>query len=75
MGMLLRTEVSAGWVDKAGARLSALPGRAGLEEAMLAALAGEQAPAAAVAAGGSHGIAQRNPGQRLTKCEQRFVGC
>ena len=46
MGMLLGAEVSAGWVDNAGARLSALPGRAGLEEAMLAALAGEQAVAA-----------------------------
>jgi transposase len=41
MGMLLGTEVSAGWVDKAGARLSALLGKAGLDEAMAAALAGE----------------------------------
>ena len=46
MGMLLGAEVSAGWVVKAGARLSALLGKAGLDEAMLAALAGEQALAA-----------------------------
>ena len=46
MGMLLGTEVSAGWVDKAGARLSALLGKAGLDAAMLAALAGEKALAA-----------------------------
>lgn len=39
--MLLGAPVSAGWADKASARLSALPGKAGLEEAMLAALAGE----------------------------------
>ena len=46
IGMLLGAGVSAGWVDKAGARLSALLGRAGLDEAMLAALAGEKALAA-----------------------------
>ena len=46
MGMLLGAEVSAGWVDKAGARLSALLGKAGLDAAMLAALAGEKALAA-----------------------------
>ena len=46
MGMLLGAEVSAGWAVKAGARLSALLGKAGLDEAMLAALAGEQALAA-----------------------------
>ena len=46
MGMLLGTEVSAGWVDKASARLSALLGKAGLDAAMLAALAGEKALAA-----------------------------
>jgi transposase len=46
MGMLLGAEVSAGWVDKAGSRLSALLGKAGLDEAMLAALAGEKALAA-----------------------------
>jgi hypothetical protein len=39
IGMLLGARVSAGWVDKAAARLSALLGRAGLDEAMLAALA------------------------------------
>ena len=42
MGMLPGAEVSAGWVDKAGARLSALLGKAGLDAAMLAALAGER---------------------------------
>ena len=41
IGMLLGPEVSAGWVDKASARLSARLGRAGFDEAMLAALAGE----------------------------------
>jgi transposase len=46
VGMLLGAEVSAGWVDKAGSRLSALLGKAGLDEAMLAALAGEKALAA-----------------------------
>jgi hypothetical protein len=44
--MLLGAGVSAGWVDKASSRLSALLGRAGLDEAMLAALAGEKALAA-----------------------------
>ena len=34
MGMLLGAGVSAGWVDKAGSRLSALLGKAGLDEAM-----------------------------------------
>ena len=46
IGMLLGAEVSAGWVDKAGSRLSALLGKAGLDEAMLAALAGEKVLAA-----------------------------
>jgi transposase len=46
MGMLLGADVSAGWVDKAGARLSALLGKAGLDAAMLAALTGEKALAA-----------------------------
>jgi transposase len=41
IGMLLGAPVSAGWVDKASARLSALLGKAGLDEAMLAALAGQ----------------------------------
>jgi len=39
--MLLGTEVSAGWVDKAAARVSARLGKAGFDEAMLAALAAE----------------------------------
>jgi transposase len=41
IGMLLGAPVSAGWVDKASARLSALLGKAGLDEAMLAALASQ----------------------------------
>jgi transposase len=46
IGMLLGPEVSAGWLDKASARLSARLGEAGFEEAMLAALAGEKVLAA-----------------------------
>jgi Transposase IS66 family len=41
IGMLLGIEVSAGWVDKAAGRVSAQLGKAGFEEAMRAALAGE----------------------------------
>jgi transposase len=41
IGMLLGADVSAGWVDKASSRLSELLGRAGLDEAMLAALAAQ----------------------------------
>jgi hypothetical protein len=39
MGMLLDVPVSAGWVDKAAARVSAQLGDAGFDEAMIAALA------------------------------------
>jgi transposase len=46
IGMLLGTDVSAGWVDKAVARVSAQLGKAGFGEAMLAALAGEDVLAA-----------------------------
>ncbi len=46
MAMLLGVPVSPGWVDKASARLAAQLGKAGLDEAMLAALAGEKALAA-----------------------------
>jgi hypothetical protein len=46
IGMLLGAEVSAGWVDKASARLSARLGAAGFGEAMLAALASEKVLAA-----------------------------
>ena len=46
MAMLLGVPVSAGWVDKASARLAAQLGKAGFEEAMLAALAGQDALAA-----------------------------
>ena len=46
IAMLLGIPVSAGWVDKAAARVSAQLGRAGFEEAMLAALAAEDVLAA-----------------------------
>ena len=46
MGMLLGVPVSAGWVDKAAARVSAQLGKAGFDEAMIAALAGETVLAA-----------------------------
>jgi hypothetical protein len=46
MGILLGAGVPAGWVDKAGSRLSALLGTAGLDEAMIAALTGEMVLAA-----------------------------
>jgi Transposase IS66 family len=46
MAMLLGVPVSAGWADKAGARLAAQLGKAGFGDAMLAALAGEKALAA-----------------------------
>ena len=53
MGMLLGVPVSPGWVDKASARLAAQLGKAGFDEAMLAALAGED--------GAGRG---RDPGER-----------
>jgi hypothetical protein len=46
MGMLLGAPVSAGWVDKAATRTSAQLGKAGFDEAMIAALAGETVLAA-----------------------------
>ena len=46
IGMLLGTEVSAGWVDKAAARVSAQLGKAGFDDAMIAALAAEDVLAA-----------------------------
>ena len=46
IGMLLGTDVSAGWVDKAVARVSAQLGTAGFEDALAAALAAEDVPAA-----------------------------
>jgi transposase len=46
IGMLLGADVSAGWVDKASSRLSGLLGRAGLDEAVLAALAARDVLAA-----------------------------
>ena len=46
MGMLLGVPVSAGWVDKAAARVSARLGKAGFDEAMIAALAAEPVLAA-----------------------------
>ena len=46
MGMLLGIPVSAGWVDKAAARVSAQLGKAGFDDAMIAALSAEQVLAA-----------------------------
>jgi hypothetical protein len=46
MGMLLGIPVSAGWVDKAAARVAAQLGKAGFDEAMIAALAAEDVLAA-----------------------------
>jgi len=46
MGMLLGVPASAGWVDKAAARVSALLGDAGFDDAMTAALAAEKVLAA-----------------------------
>jgi hypothetical protein len=46
IGMLLGTGVSAGWVDKAAARISAQLGKAGFDDAMTAALAAEDVLAA-----------------------------
>jgi transposase len=46
IGMLLGVPVSAGWVDKASARVSARLEAAGFDDAMLAALAGEDVLAA-----------------------------
>jgi hypothetical protein len=46
IGMLLGVPVSAGWVDKAAARVSAHLGKAGFDEAMIAALTGEKVLAA-----------------------------
>ena len=46
MGMLLGIPVSAGWVDKAAARVSAQLGKAGFDDAMIAALTAEEVLAA-----------------------------
>ena len=46
MGILLGVPVSAGWVDKAAARVSAQLGQAGFDEAMIAALTAEDVLAA-----------------------------
>jgi Transposase IS66 family len=46
MAMLLGVPVSPGWMDKASARLAAQLGKAGFDEAMAAALAGQDALAA-----------------------------
>jgi hypothetical protein len=46
IGMLLGTEVSAGWVDKAAARVSAQLKAAGFDDAMIAALTAEDVLAA-----------------------------
>jgi transposase len=46
MGMLLGVPVSAGWVDKAAARVAAQLGEAGFDDAMIAALTAEDVLAA-----------------------------
>jgi transposase len=46
VGMLFGVPVSAGWADKAAARVAAQLGRAGFDEAMIAALAAEDVLAA-----------------------------
>jgi hypothetical protein len=46
MGMLLGIPVSAGWADKAAAWVSSQLGKAGLDDAMIAALSGEDVLAA-----------------------------
>jgi transposase len=46
MGMLLGVPVSAGWVDKAAARVATQLGKAGFDEAMIAALTAEEVLAA-----------------------------
>jgi transposase len=46
MGMLLGVPVSAGWVDKAAARVAAQLGKAGFDDAMIAALTAEDVLAA-----------------------------
>jgi transposase len=46
MGMLLGIPVSAGWADKAAARVSSQLGKAGFDDAMIAALSGEDVLAA-----------------------------
>ena len=78
IGMLFGIPVSAGWVDKAAARVNAQLGRAGFDEAMLAALAGEDvlgadetpvnlldrsAPAPAPAAGEQEGDPEETGGK------------
>ena len=46
MGMLLGAPVSPGWVDKAAARVAAQLGKAGFDDAMIAALAARDVLAA-----------------------------
>ncbi len=46
MGMLMGIPVSAGWADKAAARVSSQLGKAGFDDAMIAALTGEDVLAA-----------------------------
>jgi hypothetical protein len=61
IGMLLGTEVSAGWADKASSRLSALLGKADLDAAMLGALAGEKVLAADETPGAPRGALLLSP--------------
>jgi hypothetical protein len=61
IGMLLGTEVSAGWVDKAAARVNAQLAAGGFDEAMLAALAGEDVLAADETPGAPRGALLLSP--------------
>jgi transposase len=61
MGMLLGVPVSAGWVDKAAARVSAQLGKAGFDEAMIAALTAEGVLAADETPGAPRGALLLSP--------------
>jgi transposase len=61
MAMLLGVPVSPGWADKASARLAAQLGKAGFDEAMLAALAGQDALAADETPGAPRGALLLSP--------------
>ena len=63
-------EVSAGWVDKAAARVSAQLGKAGFDEAMLAALAGRGRAGRRRDPGERAGQDRPAPAARRTKEEQ-----
>jgi len=68
MAMLLGVPVSPGWVDKASARLAAQLGQAGFDEAMIAALAGQDALAADET---PVNVLDKLPAQRAAREEER----